>query len=173
MDQRTWEQVEPQLTEMSSELQRLLASPEAAKLRDMLAKVSRTMPRHHSANLKCVLEIIDSQREKSLPVLTIQTGASELGEVFTASTDSSPHRYIVDGEIEVVPQDRCPKCLEEWGFKWICPDCPHCNAKLGVNCWMLLDSDTCPNCDTGTVSAHDPHCTQCGFLIDPKFVRWG
>ncbi|WP_010588361.1 hypothetical protein [Schlesneria paludicola] len=173
MDQRTWEQVEPQLAEMASELERLLASPDATKLRDMLAKVSRTMPRHHSASLNCALEIFDSQREKSFPVLTIGMGVSELGEVFSTLGESGSHRYIVNGEIEVVPQDRCPKCLDEWGFKWICHQCPHCDAQLGVNCWMLLDSDRCPNCEDGTVSADDPHCHQCGVFIDPKFVRWG
>ena len=173
MDQNTWEQVDPQLDEIAEELERLLASNEASKLREMMAKFSKVLPDALSGHLNCSVTVCDSDREATLSLVSVGLGITESGEVYPTSGDASAHRYVVDGEIVVVPNDYCPKCYLEWGFKLDHPKCSHCDAELGVNCWALLDSDVCPFCEHGQISANSPTCTSCGYVIDPKFVRWG
>lgn len=173
MDQNTWEQVDPQLDEIAEELERLLASREASKLREMLAKVSKVLPDELSTHLNCSVTVCDSEREATLSLLNVGMGVSESGEVYPTSGDSSVHRYVINGEIEVVPHDFCPKCYQEWGFKLDHPTCSHCDAELGVNCWVLLDSDVCPFCEDGEISASNPKCRSCGYVVNPRFVKWG
>jgi hypothetical protein len=38
---------------------------------------------------------------------------------------------------------------------------------------MLLDSDVCPFCEEGKVTARKPRCTNCGFQVDGSLVAWG
>jgi hypothetical protein len=51
--------------------------------------------------------------------------------------------------------------------------CTHCDAVLGENCKILLDSDVCPHCEKGKISAQTPRCEECGFEVDPSCVVWG
>jgi hypothetical protein len=173
MDQSTWEDIDPQLDEIADEIERILASDDAKKLRELLATLSQTVVEDVSVDLNCMVSIFDRDREKSLSLVNVGLGVSESGEVYPTSGDSSAHRYVVDGEIEVVPNDICPKCYHDWGFKFENPKCAYCDAELGVNCWALLDSDVCPNCDDGEISASNPKCKSCGYAVDPKFVKWG
>lgn len=173
MDQQTWRVVDGQLDNLAKELGRLLLSSEAESLREMLANLARSVADRHNINLTCVIDAFDEQVEHSLPLLTIGLGTRANGDVYPTAGDSTPGRYVVDGEIEVVPHDRCPQCLDVWDFKLDHPTCPHCDATLGVNCWVLLDSDVCPNCEKGKVSATKPHCTKCSFKFDPRLVKWG
>ncbi len=134
MDQSTWDDIAPQLDEISEEIERLLASDEAEKLRRLIAKCGQTISEDVSVDLKCTLSIFDRNRECSLALLNLGLGVSESGEVYLRSGDSSAHRYVVDGEIEVVPNDICPNSYHEWGFKFENPQCSHFDAELGVNC---------------------------------------
>lgn len=173
MDQNTWDVLDSQLDEIAEEVERLLASDEAKTLRDLIAKCGQSIAEGLSVNFSCTLSIFDRNRESSLALLNLGLGVSDSGEVYPTSGDSSAHRYVVDGEIEVVPNDICPKCYHEWGFKFENPKCSFCEAALGVNCWALLDSDVCPHCERDQISASNPKCNSCGFTVDPKFVRWG
>lgn len=173
MDQNTWEIIDPVLDELAEEIERLLTSDEASKIRELLSKLSEKAPAQTTTELNCVISIFDSRREVALPLLNMGFGVSEFGEVYPTSGDSSPHRYVVDGEIQVVPHDICPKCYREWDFKFENPHCLHCDSELGVNCWALLDSDVCPSCENGKISAASPKCESCGYAVNPKFVRWG
>jgi hypothetical protein len=173
MDQNIWEQIDPQLDVIAEELERLLASPEAETLRAVLAKLSQTVANRYLTELACVVDVFDSGREKPLRLLNIGLGVSESGEVYSTSGDSSVHRYVVDDDIDVLPQDRCPKCLGEWDFKLDQPKCRLCDAQLGVNCWVFLDSDVCPYCEQGTVSSNNPCCDKCGYVVNLNLVKWG
>jgi hypothetical protein len=51
--------------------------------------------------------------------------------------------------------------------------CSHCDATLGDNCKLLLDTDVCPHCENGKLSMVDPKCDKCDFEIDPSLVTWG
>ena len=172
MDQVIWQKVDPQLQEITEELERLLSSAQAQKLHTMLTKLSQTVEKQYSTHLSCSLNVFHLDRQKSLSLFNIGLGVSDAGEVYPTTGESNSFRYLVDGQIEVVPHGRCPKCLGEWGLQWTFPQCSHCDAELGINCWLLVDSDSCPNCEEGKISANNTHCLNCGFFIDPKFVRW-
>jgi hypothetical protein len=120
-----------------------------------------------------VEEKFDQEKERSLPLL--QTGLSGFGdeEPHIATGDSSPQKYVADGEIQVVPHDRCPRCWEIWDFKFDNRSCRECGATLGENVKVLLDTDVCPNCEEGKVSMATPVCHQCGHEVDLNLVVWG
>jgi len=173
MDQNTWIAIDPQLDEIAEELERILASSACDDLREMLTRFASSLPPDLSTDLSCCLKVCDSVREASLSLINVGLAVSSSGQVYPASGDSTVHRYVVDGEIEVVPNDICPKCYGEWGFKFENHNCRHCDAQLGVNCWALLDSDVCPFCEDGQITAQSPTCSNCGYVVDPKCVKWG
>jgi NAD-dependent SIR2 family protein deacetylase len=80
---------------------------------------------------------------------------------------------VVDGDIQTVPDDRCPKCYGVWDFKLDHRSCSKCGATLGREVKLLLDADVCPFCEKGKVSLTVPTCDKCGQQIDPDIVVWG
>lgn len=62
---------------------------------------------------------------------------------------------------------------ELWDFKFIHRSCEHCDAELGKNVKVLLDTDVCPQCERGTVTAVVPRCSECGFQVDSTILTWG
>jgi len=173
MDQSTFEAADRLTDELADIVDQVLTSDQLSALRHRLAELSKAIGERYSVSLKVVVEVFDREREAALPMLNTGLSSFEGGEAFRTWGDSSPQRYIVDGHIQVVPHDRCPKCWEEWDFKYENHDCPHCDATLGNNCKILLDSDQCPNCDLGKVSMAEPTCDKCGFHPDPNFIVWG
>jgi WD domain, G-beta repeat len=127
----------------------------------------------NKGTLNCAVEVFDQQQERALPLLNTGLSTSEGAEPHRVWGDSTPQRYVVDGQIQVVPHDRCPKCWEAWDFKWEHRKCLHCDTELGKNCKVLLDSDVCPHCEEGKVTATKPRCSTCGFQVDPALVVWG
>ena len=93
------------------------------RLREMLVRFTGSLPSELSANLSCSVTVCDSEREACLSFVNMGLGVSAAGEVFPTSGDSTAHRYVVNGQIEVVPNDVCPKCYGEWDFKF---ENPHC-----------------------------------------------
>ena len=173
MDQDHFNAADRHLDEIAEALEPALLSEELGKVRDALAALGKALGERYSVTLSCLVEIFDLQKERSLPLLTTGLSTSSGREPYLVSGDSTPHRYLVDGEIQVVPHDRCPKCWELWDFKWDHRRCQHCDAELGKNVKVLLDSDVCPNCEKGKVSATKPRCSKCGFQVDPSLVSWG
>ena len=176
MDQDKWKVADDDVDKIADKLDKLLESEAMADIKKLLGELEVKLGGRFGISLSCVLDIFDRdtelERENVLRVLNTGFSTNE-GTVYRTWGDSSPHRYIVDGEIHVVPHDHCPKCWGGWDFKWIHRSCPHCDAVLGENCKVLLDSDVCPHCDEGKVSAHQPHCEKCGFEVDPSCVVWG
>ena len=173
MDKSTFEAVDPLINEIAELTDKVLASDELARLREALTRLGATLDEQYAVNLSVVVDISDRDKQRYLPLLNTGLSTSEGDEPYRTYGDSSPQRYVVDGEMQVVPHDRCPQCWNAWEFKWQNHSCPHCDATLGENCMILLDTDTCPNCEKSTVSMAKPICDRCGFRINPAFVVWG
>lgn len=173
MDQESWQRSDESVDRLAEALDQLLDSPELSPIRGMLSDLSKSLGGRYGVNLNCVLDVFDRERQVAMPLVNTGLSTTEDGGVYRTWNDSSPQRYVVDGEIRVVPHDRCPKCWGEWDFKWEHRSCPNCGATLGKDCKILLDSDMCPHCEKGKVSMDQPHCDRCGFEIDTSVVAWG
>ena len=172
MDKSTFEAADPFIDELADLSDEMLTSNELARMREALTQLGKTLGERYSVSLSVIVDVYDRDEERNLPLLNRGLSTSEGGEPYRTFGDSSPERYIVDGETQIVPHDRCPKCWNAWDLKWEHHSCPHCDAVLGWNCKILLDTDRCPNCDGSTVSMSKPVCDKCGFQIDPTLVVW-
>jgi hypothetical protein len=117
--------------------------------------------------------VFEETREQALPLLTTGLSTESGKKPHRIWGDSTPQRYVVDGGIQVVPHDRCPKCWDAWDFKFQHHTCPNCGATLGKDCKVLLDSDECPWCQEGKLAVAQPRCDNCGFVVDPRIAVWG
>lgn len=172
MNSEQFRTAEPLLDAISEEVDKLLDGADAETLRKLLGKLASGFDDKLGVSLRVELDVADWEREKVLTLL--QTGIS-VGDNSTYRTygDSTLHRYLVGGEIVVVPSDSCPKCWSDWGFKFKNTSCPSCLLTLGEEVLLLLDSDICPFCEEGKVSSNAPTCDSCGFEVDQKMVNWG
>ena len=173
MDPTLFDAADRHLDEIAEALDQALLSSELEKVRDSLAALGQKLGGRYSVSLTCLVEVYDQQKERTLPFLTAGLSTSNGSEPFSVTGDCTPQRYVVDGQIQVVPHDRCPKCWGQWDFKWEHRRCPTCDAELGQTCKVLLDSDECPHCEKGKVTASKPRCAKCGFAVDPSLVAWG
>lgn len=161
---------EPLLDEMAELVESRLLS---AELRRVLSELSTIMGNGRGVSLNISVDVFDDERECSLPLLTMGMSSSNGKEPYPTWGDSTPHRYVVDAGIQVVPHDRCPGCWQEWDFKLKNPSCSHCGMTLGKNCTLLLDSDQCPWCEAGQFTMANPRCSNCGHEVYRKRVTWG
>jgi hypothetical protein len=173
MDQNQFEAADRHVDDIAELLDRALRSAELGKLREALAALGEGLGEGFSVTLSCVVEVFDRGRERTLPLLNTGLSTSGGAGPHRVWGDSTPQRYVVGGQIRVVPHDRCPECWGAWDFKWRHRQCPHCDAELGKNCKVLLDSDVCPHCEEGRVTAGEPRCDRCGFVVEPALVVWG
>lgn len=172
MDKTTFEIIDPIVDEIADATTDILES-QTQELRVLLTKLAKAIGSRYSVSLDISVGIFDEAKERALPVL--QTGLSGFGgdKPYQTWADSTPQRYIVTGEMAVVPHDRCPRCWEVWDFKFKHPTCSHCGATMGKEVKLLLDSDVCPFCEKGKVSMAKPICDSCGYHVDPETVTWG
>jgi hypothetical protein len=173
MDQSTFEAADPLVDDISELVDLTLTSDQLADLRQALSKLSAAIGTRYSVGLNVVVEVFDNEQERTLPLLNTGLSCCSGKEPFRTWGDSTPQRYVIDGQIQVVPHDRCPKCWNAWDFKLNNRNCSHCDATLGGNCKILLDTDICPHCEKGNVSMMQPKCDQCGFEVEPSIVVWG
>jgi hypothetical protein len=138
-----------------------------------LARLSEKVGPRYSANLTVCVDVFDADRSHALPLLTTGLSTSQGEPPHKTYGDSTPQKYVVDGEIQVVPHDRCPKCYGLWDFKLNHPSCSECGATLGREVKLLLDTDVCPFCEEGKVSMTVPVCAKCDQRIDTGVVVWG
>lgn len=170
MDPELFKAADPLLDQIAEVAEQQLASGE---LRRLLVELGNRLAKGYTVALTLTVDVYDPEQERSLPLLNTGLATSEGQEPYRTWGDSSPQRYVVDAGIQVVPHDRCPKCWQEWDFKFQNPTCPHCGIALGENCKVLLDSDECPHCQEGKVTLARPRCDRCGFVVDPNTVTWG
>jgi hypothetical protein len=173
MDKSAFEAADPLVDGISEIVDTLLDSEQTAPLRQALNRLGEALGDRYSIALDVSVQVFDRDREQVLPMLTTGLSTSAGQEPYRTRGDSSPQRYIVDGQIQIVPHDRCPNCWEVWDFKFDNRSCPHCGTTLGEHCKVLLDADVCPYCENGKVSLSKPTCDQCGYKVDLNVVTWG
>ena len=173
MDQSTFFRRRSLRYEISDLVDQALISDELDELRKGRVRLSEVLGSRYSVGLNITLDVFDHEQERSIPLLNTGLSCSGDQEPYRTWGDSTLQRYVVDGQIQVVPHDRCPKCWETWDFKLIHKSCSDRGATLGENCKLLLDSDVCPHCEKGTISMAKSKCDQCGFEVDPRLVTWG
>lgn len=173
MDKTTFEAIEPIVDEIAEVANELLKSVAAEKLQSLLTKLNATLGSRYLVGLHLNVDVSDTEKERCLPVLQTGLAGFDRDKPFLACGESTPQRYIVTGELLVVPHDRCPSCWEEWDFKGLHSTCPYCGVSLGKEVKILLDTDVCPNCEEGRVSMSDPLCKICGYEGDLSQVTWG
>ena len=173
MDRSTFESADLVIDEIAAKLDELLDSDQFAAVRVLLARLSETVGPRNSVNLTVCVDVFDTERRNAIPLLTTGLSTSEGKSPYQTYGDSAPQKYVVDGEIQVVPHDHCPKCYGLWDFKLKNPSCSECGATMGREVKLLLDNDVCPFCEEGTVSPTATVCEKCGQRIDPGIVVWG
>jgi hypothetical protein len=173
MDQVKFARAQKHLDEIAEIVDQNITSAESQKLRDVLSAFGNTLGHGYFVELDVVVRVFDEKRDRTLPLLSTGLSTTAGAEPYRTWGDSTPQRYVADGEIQVVPHDRCPRCWEVWDFKFEHPQCEYCGATLGQDVKILLDNDTCPHCEKGQVTATLPTCQQCGFSFDPDTVLWG
>lgn len=173
MDPEVFEAADPIVDKIAEMVDSALDSDQLEGLRKALEELGKAVGPGYSASLTVTVEVFDSEREKALPLLSTGLSTADNGPPFRTWGDSSPQRYVVNGEIQVVPHDHCPACWGLWDFKFEHQTCPECGTTLGRDCKVLLDSDVCPHCEEGKVSTTSPICDKCGYKIDLNLVTWG
>lgn len=173
MDPDKFNAAEPFTDKLADLVDKALLSEQLADLRKTLDELNKVVGPRYSASLNVTVDIFDRERTKSLPLLNTGLSATDDGPPYRTWADSSPQRYLIKGEIQVVPHDRCPSCWEYWDFKFENRTCLHCGTTLGQDCKVLLDSDVCPHCERGSVSMTNPVCDDCGFKVDLNLAAWG
>lgn len=172
MDQNLYDRIDPLVDDIGEQLSKLIESDHFELIRQRLTQLSSEFS-EFSVTLEMNLQVFDSENGHNLPLL--QTGLSTFDgeEPYQIWGDATPHRYVVHGDIVIVPHDHCPQCWGEWDFKDRHPECPECGVRIGDQVRLLLDSDRCPHCENGAVSASQPKCRECGFAVNPDHVMWG
>ena len=173
MNQEIFKAIEPLLGKVEDLTDKAFQSSELTSLGQLLSQISQALGDRYSAQLGLRLEIFDRQEFRTLSLLSTGLASNNGEEPYRTWDDSTPQRYMLEGEIQVVPHDRCPACWGEWDFKFKNRECPDCGAMLGRELKVLLDTDVCPHCEEGKVSMTEPTCTKCGFEVDPNLVVWG
>jgi hypothetical protein len=175
VNQDLWELADEQVDRFVEPLDQAMKSPPFEKIKEVLTELGRLFGERYAVNLLCTVDIFDWETGRTLPVFSHGISTTVDNKLYRTFNDSRPQRYVVDGQIQVVPNDRCPKCWEAWDSKFDQSEkaCPHCGTAMGVNCKVLLDSNRCPFCEKGQVSASNPRCDICGGLVEPAHVVWG
>jgi hypothetical protein len=173
MDRSSFEAAEPIIEQMADLIDQTLNSAQLAALHQALTRLSEALGPSYSVSVNVNIEVFDRERPHPLPLLQTGLCTSEGATPYRTWGDSTSQKYVVDGHIQVVPHDHCPRCYGIWDFKFKNQTCRDCGATLGQDVKVLLDSDVCPDCEKGTVSMSAPVCSRCGYHVDPNLVTWG
>ena len=157
MERDTFDRIDPMLDQLADRMEHLLQMPEMESIKDLVGQIGRLLGDHRSATLDIQLQIVDSEKKNTLPLLQMGIATDEGSDPYLCYGDSTPHRYLVDGTVVVVPHDHCPSCWGQWDVKDLHPICPQCGISMGKQVKWLLDHDQCPNCEQSTVSSQTPN----------------
>jgi hypothetical protein len=173
MDRSSFESADPIIDQMAEMIDEVLDSSQFSEIRQALAQLSAAIDSRFSVNLDVRVEVFDPERPNPLPILQTGLSTSDGKPPYRTWSDSTPQKYLVEGVMLIVPHDLCPKCYGIWDFKFKNRSCRECNATLGTDVKLLLDTDICPYCEEGKVSMSLPVCDKCGIRVDPALVAWG
>jgi hypothetical protein len=172
MNQSEFRKLEPFVNSLQDIIDEMINTGHFSKIKELLTEAIGELPENYSLNLNIDFSVFDNQREKEIKLLQTGLTTSE-GEPYQHNADTSPLKYMVDGDMCMVPEEFCPHCWGQWQFKFKHPVCPECGYELGKQVKYLLDDDICPMCQEGTVKIDSPVCNCCGYEVDPKKVVWG
>ena len=119
------------------------------------------------------LKLFNTQKEGQLDIYSSGMQSNGEGEPSPYQGGETFEKFLLHGDIQVVPNGKCPQCYQAWDFKDMSPSCSNCAIELGPKLKYLIDSDHCPNCEGGTVTRSQPSCDKCDYVADPKRVTWG
>ena len=173
MEKTTYAAADPIMDEIADAIGVLLDSPETATVRSLLTRLNEAIGKRYAVSFDVNIEVFDQEKERCLPLIRTGLSGFEEGEPYQTWGDSTPQRYVVGGEVMVVPHDCCPRCWDSWDLKFENPSCEHCGATMGKDVKRMVDNGACPICEEGNVSASNPVCDQCGYTVDPNTVVWG
>lgn len=148
----------------------------AGEFDELLKKLEETsgqLPEDFSVSFDIQLNVCDGNREKMVPILRTGFNTCQGQETYRHYGDTVQQKYLVDGEMCIIPDDYCPNCWGEWDFKFKHSTCSGCGYKLGGQVKYLLDDDVCPWCQEGKVSIDNPICDKCEQQVDDDLVVWG
>lgn len=164
--------LDPVAEKISENISELISSDKFNEIKELLRETIKQMPENYSLSLNIDFAVFDNKKERSIKLL--QTGIwTSGGEPYQHYGDSAPVKYMVDGEMCIVPEEYCPHCWGDWGFKFKNTTCNSCGYELGKQVKYLLDDDTCPHCQDGTVTISNPVCNKCGYKVEKDKVVWG
>jgi len=173
MKQSEFTALDKLVDEADEKAEEWLQSEALSELRAALEKAVALFPDEYQVSLDVKLNVFDGQRERSIELLSHGLCFSPGIQTFEASGTSSPHRYIVDGELCELPHEYCPHCWADWVMKLERPVCPSCGYEMGNQVKLLLDNDLCPFCEDGEITLANPQCQKCGYEVNPAFIAWG
>jgi hypothetical protein len=173
MEKSSFERAEPIIERVADAAENVLDSAEIGELSSLLVELNKALGSRYRVFLDLCIKVFDENKANGLPLLELGLNGYEDGDPYRSKSDTTFQRYVAGGEIEVVLRDYCPRCWAKWEFKFDHRTCADCGATLGKDVKILLDNDSCPECDEGKVSLSDPVCDNCGYRIDPTTVTWG
>ena len=168
-----YELLEPVAGIAAAKFEEFCAPENMKDLTEAIRKVLAALPSRYGVELEFSLLALDSKRETSVRLFTGGVSFPMDGEPYASRGDAAIQRYVVKGEVCVVPDDYCPHCWGDWVFKLRKRTCPKCAYSLGKEIKFLRDSDQCPYCARGTVTVKNPKCPECEFVAEPNMVVWG
>lgn len=173
MKQTEYRALDPLADEADEKAEEWLRTDTLGELRQALERVAASLPDSYQISLDISLNVFDNEREKSVELIKHGMCFSNGVRAYETSGTSSPHRYIVDGEVCELPHDYCPHCWANWDFKLEHPICDNCGYEMGNQVKQLLDNDLCPHCEKGELTLANPGCQKCGYRVNPAFIAWG
>ncbi|QDU50493.1 hypothetical protein [Gimesia panareensis] len=118
MDQEAWQKAKDLIDEIEVSVDELLDSPELEGLRSKLAELGKRIGKKYSIDLNCTLEVGEWENDRFLKLIDTGHSVGQNGELYRTWNVASFQRYIVNGEILIVPHDHCPSCWGEWAFEF-------------------------------------------------------
>ena len=164
--------LEPVSEAINTKFEQMVNIGEFTEIKQLLEEAVNDLPESYSLNLNVEFSVFDNEQQKTIKLL--QTGLTTSGgEPYQHSADTDQQKYIVDGEMCIVPEEFCPNCWGDWMFKFKHNKCKSCEYELGKQVKYLLDDDICPMCQVGTVTINNPVCSDCGYEVESEKVMWG
>jgi Zn-finger nucleic acid-binding protein len=174
MEKEIFDKVDKLADTIDEEIKKLDKKSAFAEIEKQMNVLASQLPEKYSISLHFLLDVFDSSREKSLTIHDTGLAAFAKNEVYRVNlSGSTPHTYVVNGNINRVPHDNCPSCWGVWESKLTETTCPTCGITMGNEIKLVLDTDVCPFCENGNVTRNNPKCPECGFVVDGKKVYWG
>ena len=103
LDPTTFAAADPIVEKIADAVDAALLSDQLADLRRLLEELSKALGQRYSAELNVSLQIFDREGERGIPLLNTGLSTTDDGPLYRTSGDSTPQRYLVGNEIQVVP----------------------------------------------------------------------